>query len=126
VSRTALGPTQPPTKCVPGALSVGVKRPEREADHSPPSNVEVKNAWHGAQSSYRGKFTFLPLPLEVVNVRPMFDAYSLCYMKTDIPLVCLREPALRYCGTFPGKLFFLGRRLLALRPTPNLEDRVAV
>jgi hypothetical protein len=23
----------------------GVKRPEREADHSPPSSVEVKNEW---------------------------------------------------------------------------------
>jgi hypothetical protein len=23
----------------------GVKRPEREADHSPPSSAEVKNAW---------------------------------------------------------------------------------
>jgi hypothetical protein len=30
---------------VPGALSLGVKRPGREADHSPPSSAEVKNAW---------------------------------------------------------------------------------
>jgi len=29
----------------PGALSLGVKRPGREADHSPPSSAEVKNAW---------------------------------------------------------------------------------
>jgi hypothetical protein len=41
-SRTALGPTQPPIQCVPGALSLGVKRPGREADHSPPSSAEVK------------------------------------------------------------------------------------
>jgi hypothetical protein len=27
------------------ALSLGVKRPGREADHSPPSSAEVKNAW---------------------------------------------------------------------------------
>jgi len=26
-------------------VSLGVKRPRREADHSPPSNAEVKNAW---------------------------------------------------------------------------------
>jgi hypothetical protein len=26
-----------------GALSLGVKRPDVEADHSPPSRVEVKN-----------------------------------------------------------------------------------
>jgi hypothetical protein len=32
-SRTALGPTQPPIQWVPGVLSVGVKRPGREADH---------------------------------------------------------------------------------------------
>jgi hypothetical protein len=30
---------------VPGALSLGLKRPGREADHSPPSSAEVKNAW---------------------------------------------------------------------------------
>jgi hypothetical protein len=41
-SRTALGPTQPPIQWVRGALSLGVKRPGREADHSPPSSVEVK------------------------------------------------------------------------------------
>jgi hypothetical protein len=28
-----------------GALSLGVKRPEREAGHSPPSSAEVKNVW---------------------------------------------------------------------------------
>jgi hypothetical protein len=44
-SRTALGPTQPPLQWVPGALSLGVKRPEREGDHSPPSSAEVKNSW---------------------------------------------------------------------------------
>jgi hypothetical protein len=41
-SRKALGPTQPPTQCVRGALSLRVKRPGREADHSPPSSAEVK------------------------------------------------------------------------------------
>jgi hypothetical protein len=44
-SRPAVGPTQPPIQWVPGALSLGVKRPVREADHSPPSSAEVKNAW---------------------------------------------------------------------------------
>jgi hypothetical protein len=28
-----------------GDLSLGVKRPGREADHSPPSTAEVQNAW---------------------------------------------------------------------------------
>jgi hypothetical protein len=45
VSRKVLGPNQPPIQWVPGALSLWVKRPGREADHSLPSSAEVKNAW---------------------------------------------------------------------------------
>jgi hypothetical protein len=45
VSRTDLGPTQPPIQWVPQALFLGIKRPGREADHSPPSSADVKNAW---------------------------------------------------------------------------------
>jgi len=60
-SKMALGPTQPLVQWVPGALSLGVKRPGREADHLPPSSAEVKEcmelylhscstpSWHGAQ-----------------------------------------------------------------------------
>jgi hypothetical protein len=44
-ARTALRPTQPPIKWVSGALPLGVNRQGREADHSPPSSAEVKNAW---------------------------------------------------------------------------------
>jgi hypothetical protein len=72
-SRTALGPTQPPIQWVPGALSLGVKRPGREADYSPPSSAEVKeclelylhspnmSSWRGALLSTE---TTLPLPSE--------------------------------------------------------------
>jgi hypothetical protein len=44
-SRPVPGPTQPPIQWVPGALSPGVKRPGREADHSPPTTVEIKKIW---------------------------------------------------------------------------------
>jgi hypothetical protein len=41
-SRPAMGPTQPPIQWVTGVFSPGIKRPGREADHSPPSSAEVK------------------------------------------------------------------------------------
>jgi hypothetical protein len=44
-STPVLGPTQPPIQWVSGALSPGVKRPERGADHSPPTSAEVKKMW---------------------------------------------------------------------------------
>jgi hypothetical protein len=39
------GPTQPPGQWVPGFFSLGVKRPGRDANHSPPPSAEVKNSW---------------------------------------------------------------------------------
>jgi hypothetical protein len=36
----ALGPTQSLIDWIPGTLSLGIKRPGREADHSPPTGVE--------------------------------------------------------------------------------------
>jgi hypothetical protein len=69
-SRTALEPTQTPIQWVQGGLSLGVKRPGREADHSPPTSAEVKECvepylhspirLHGVVLSwkYRDNFTF--------------------------------------------------------------------
>jgi hypothetical protein len=67
------GATQPPIQWVPGALSLGVKRPGREADHSPPSSAEVKEwvelylhfpntpSWCGARLKHREKtLPFIP------------------------------------------------------------------
>jgi hypothetical protein len=63
--RSALGPNQPPIQWVPGALSLWVKRPGREADYSSPSNADVKEcvelylhtpntpSWRGAQLKKR-------------------------------------------------------------------------
>jgi hypothetical protein len=64
-SRPAPGPTQPPIQWVAGALSLGVKRSGREADHSPPPSAEVKgwvelylhfpntSSWRGAHLKHK-------------------------------------------------------------------------
>jgi hypothetical protein len=44
-SRPVLGPTQLHIQWELGALSLGVKRPGLEADHSPPISAEVKKMW---------------------------------------------------------------------------------
>jgi hypothetical protein len=73
-SRTALGPTQPPIQWIRAALSLGVKRPGHEVDHSPPSSAKVKNAWsYTSTPQYvfmawclvkrRDNFTFYPIIL---------------------------------------------------------------
>jgi hypothetical protein len=67
-SRPALRSTRPPIQSVPGDVSTGIKRPGREAFHSPCS-ADVKNAWSYTSTSqyffvawclfkHRDKFTF--------------------------------------------------------------------
>jgi hypothetical protein len=64
--------TQTPIQWVPRALSLGVKRPGREADHSSPSSADVKEcvklylhsrntpSWCGSQlKKHRDNFTLL-------------------------------------------------------------------
>jgi hypothetical protein len=64
VSGQALESTQPPIQWVTGALSLGIKRPGREAEHSPPSSAKVNNtpSWRGIQFK-KGTGTTLPLAL---------------------------------------------------------------
>jgi hypothetical protein len=78
--RTALGPTHPRIQWVPGALSLGVQRPGREADHSPPSSAEIKEgvkiyhqspstpSWRDAQLKHKDNFTFLYLYLKYFSI----------------------------------------------------------
>jgi hypothetical protein len=70
--RSALGPIQPPIQRVPGALSLGIKRPGREADHSsqssvpkskmhraiPPFTQYASMAWCSVKEKHRDIFTF--------------------------------------------------------------------
>jgi hypothetical protein len=70
-SQPALGPTQPPIQWVPEALPLKVKRPGNEADHSPPSSAEVKNAW-----SYTSTLPYVFMALYLVKHRGKFIIYS--------------------------------------------------
>jgi hypothetical protein len=76
VSRPALGPTQPPIQ------SVGINRPDREADHSPTivrrsRMVELylnpSICLHGAMLNKLSTWIILPVTLKLCLV------YSICY-----------------------------------------------
>jgi hypothetical protein len=45
LSRSILEPIQASIQWVTGALSLEVKRPGQEADHSPPASAEFKKMW---------------------------------------------------------------------------------
>jgi len=67
VSKPALAP-QPGHPVGTWTPSPGAKRPEHEADHSPPSSAEVKNAWSYTTTLpcvSRGATLSLPLPFTV-------------------------------------------------------------
>jgi hypothetical protein len=80
-----VGSAQPPNQWIPGALSLGVKLPGREADHSPPSSDEVNEclelyfhssntpSWRGAQLKKKHRTTLtLPLPLPLPLLEQIF------------------------------------------------------
>jgi hypothetical protein len=72
-------PTQAPIQWVQGVPSLGVKRPEREADYSPPSSAEVKNAW-----SYTFTLQYVFMLWCLVKHRDNFTfTYSGCHVDIE-------------------------------------------
>jgi hypothetical protein len=105
VSRTALGPTQPPIQWVPGALFMGVKRPRREAHHSCPPSAEVKNAWsYTSTPQYvfvawclvKRRDNFLPLPA-ALHLCPWSVPVAVQSGASAITMNTVSDPSLCIC-----------------------------
>jgi hypothetical protein len=62
-----------------GGSIPGVKRPEREADHSPPSSTEVKNAW-----SYTSTPLYVFMTWRLVKHRDSFTFYIYLYIRVTL------------------------------------------
>jgi hypothetical protein len=80
-SRMSLGPTHPPAPWIPEALTSAVKRPGREAGHSPPSSAEVKECvelyLHFPNiSSWRGIY------LSTGTTLPYLSSYTIMSLNT--------------------------------------------
>jgi hypothetical protein len=67
---TGGGVTELPIQWVPGALSHGVKGQGREADHSPPSNADVKS----------GAIPLFPTRLHVIMFNQLMRGTILLYL----------------------------------------------
>jgi hypothetical protein len=84
-SRTALRPTQSPIQWVLVSFFPREKRPGREADQSPPSSAEVKNAW-----SYTSNSQYVCMARCLVKHRDNFTFYlyltdlDVCLLKTNL------------------------------------------
>jgi hypothetical protein len=95
-SRSALGLTQPPIQWVPRALPLGVKRPGRKYDHSPPYSAEVKECmelylhspntplWSGVQlKKHKNNFTLPYLTLPYLKGRSLMQEFiNICVIRT--------------------------------------------
>jgi hypothetical protein len=66
---SVLGPNQPHSQWVPGALSPRVKWLGHETNHSLLSNAEVKNAW-GYNSTLPYVFMTLTLSFSPITMQP--------------------------------------------------------
>jgi hypothetical protein len=143
------GAHPPPLQWIPGALSLGVKRPGREVDHLPSSSAEVKNAWSYNSTpqyafmawclvKYRGNFTFTftfyfyrPImaaePLHSVgkkryyrNIKAHFESRS-CFTTQELPLKREKETFF----TFLHSLIFC-LQTLVICVTNNFECTVKI
>jgi hypothetical protein len=89
--------TQPPVQWVPGTLSLGVKRPGREADHSPPSCTEFKEC---LELTSTPQYAFMAL----CSVKAQGQLYLYLYL-LPVPLVCYTEYCACHNGSFLTVLF---------------------
>jgi hypothetical protein len=82
-TRTVLRPIQSPIQWVPGALSLGLKRPGREADHSRSSSAEVKECVEQYLHSQYGVFMAWYLVKHSDNFTFISSSLITCDRKDD-------------------------------------------
>ena len=75
-NRPALGPTLARTENLRWALSRGVKRPGRLADHSPPSSSEVKHNTRSIPRAHKDSSSCNVHPVPVIGHHPVPNTAS--------------------------------------------------
>jgi hypothetical protein len=127
-SRPALGPTQPPIRWVPVALSLGVKWLGREADHSPPSSAEVKNAWNYTSLPQYAFLTWFSVKKAQGQLYLTFTFSLLGSTAQFRPWPPPQSSSVIRLNFLEASQQFSFYRLefLAPRPTPILEDQASV
>jgi hypothetical protein len=139
-SRPALVPTQPPIQWVPGALSLGLEWPVREADNSTPSSAKLKNAWSYTSTpqyafmawclfkrKHRDSFTFTFIKLFVyihVHLVPLHHVMVRPAVETIFTYVNILN---KQSWTAEKGWYFIlgvGRRALHVMARPVVEEAI--
>jgi hypothetical protein len=105
-SRLTLGPTQPPIQWVLGTLSLRVKQPGHEADHSPP--LMLRSRTHGAIPAIL-QYIFMTWCLVKHRVNFTFIFYLVFYSCMGVKLLLSCREEHRFClrTNYLGRYLYL-------------------
>jgi hypothetical protein len=90
--KNLIGSTQPPMQWLPEALSLKVKQPELEADHSPPSGAEIEDAWtYASISPYSFTVWYLVRHRNILTLHDVHldQCFLLCYYFNTYRTYCV-------------------------------------
>jgi hypothetical protein len=116
-----------------GDFSPWVKRPEREADHSPPYSAEVKNggaipprshmsSWRGAYlAEQRDNFTFTPY----VGSAVVFVTFMLCSDCISMPMMWCRYCVSANCYRDCQMMLFLTDNIIIVLRVQSAQRETA-
>jgi hypothetical protein len=97
-SRPSLEPKHPPIQWAPGALTLGLRRQEREADHSPPYGAKAKNVWRYASTPQYAFMEWCWVRKSTVTLTKLFSWNTVGIRNTALFMnTATKRPEMLFC-----------------------------